>query len=104
MSTGSDCREADCRIKGGENNDAMNAYHNAAKSYKKSDPEGQSRRLLRCIPSALLTFPPRRALCLAAIAALHQTIKLLIKAGSFRQAADREKEVRHSHHSPTNTF
>lgn len=41
MSTGSDCREADCRIKGGENNDAMNAYHNAAKSYKKSDPEGQ---------------------------------------------------------------
>jgi len=35
------CREADCRLKGGENNDAMNAYHNAAKSYKKSDPEGE---------------------------------------------------------------
>lgn len=30
----------------------------------------------------------------AAVSALHQTIKLLIKAGSFRQAADREKEVR----------
>lgn len=35
-------READCRLKAGEQNDAMNAYHNAAKSYKKSDPEGVS--------------------------------------------------------------
>lgn len=37
-------READCRIKAGESNDAMNAYHNAAKSYKKSDPEGELSR------------------------------------------------------------
>lgn len=30
---------------------------------------------------------------LAAVSALHQAIKLLINAGNFRQAADREKEV-----------
>lgn len=29
------------------------------------------------------------------MSALHQTIKLLVQAGNFRQAADREKEVRH---------
>lgn len=29
----------------------------------------------------------------AAVTALHQTIKLLVQAGNFRQAADREKEV-----------
>ncbi|KAL7424481.1 vesicular-fusion protein S17 [Cryptotrichosporon argae] len=61
-------REAACRIQAKENNDAMNAYHNAAKSFKKSNPE-------------------------AAVSALHQTIKLLIDAGNFRQAADREKEI-----------
>lgn len=31
---------------------------------------------------------------IAAVSALHQAIKLLIQAGNFRQAADREKEVR----------
>jgi alpha-soluble NSF attachment protein len=31
------------------------------------------------------------------VSALHQTIKLLVQAGNFRQAADREKEV--SHHT-----
>ncbi|ORY22376.1 soluble NSF attachment protein [Naematelia encephala] len=61
-------REAACRLKAGENNDAMNAFHNAAKSYKKSNPE-------------------------AAVSALHQTIQLLTQAGNFRQAADREKEI-----------
>jgi len=61
-------KEADCRIKSGEPNDAINAYHNAAKSFKKSDPE-------------------------AAVSSLHQCIQLLIKAGNFRQAADREKEI-----------
>lgn len=44
-------READCRLKAGEQNDAMNAYHNAAKSYKKSDPEGASQ--LQTAQSAL---------------------------------------------------
>jgi len=34
-------REAACRQQANELNDAMNAFHNAAKSYKKSDPEGQ---------------------------------------------------------------
>ncbi|KAK4689229.1 alpha-soluble NSF attachment protein, partial [Tremellales sp. Uapishka_1] len=61
-------REAACRQHANENNDAMNAFHNAARSYKKSDPE-------------------------AAVSALHRTIKLLIQAGNFRQAADREKEI-----------
>ncbi|WVQ74367.1 hypothetical protein IAR50_003967 [Cryptococcus sp. DSM 104548] len=61
-------REAACRLKLNENNDAMNAFHNAAKSYKKSNPE-------------------------AAVSALHQAIKLLIESGLFRQAADREKEI-----------
>jgi hypothetical protein len=32
-------------------------------------------------------------MCSAAVSALHQAIKLLIDAGNFRQAADREKEV-----------
>lgn len=35
-------REAACRQHANETNDAMNAFHNAAKSYKKSDPEGTS--------------------------------------------------------------
>ncbi|GFZ50964.1 Vesicular-fusion protein SEC17 [Saitozyma sp. JCM 24511] len=61
-------REAACRQKANENNDAMNAFKNAANSYKKSNPE-------------------------AAVSALHQAIKLLIDAGNFRQAADREKEI-----------
>ena len=34
-------REAACRQHANEMNDAMNAFHNAAKSYKKSDPEGE---------------------------------------------------------------
>lgn len=34
-------READCRLQAGEKNDAMNAFHNAAKSYKKNDPAGE---------------------------------------------------------------
>ncbi|RSH91400.1 vesicular-fusion protein S17 [Saitozyma podzolica] len=61
-------REAACRQKANENNDAMNAFKNAANSYKKRNPE-------------------------AAVSALHQAIKLLIDAGNFRQAADREKEI-----------
>ena len=36
-----DFREAACRQHANELNDAMNAFHNAAKSYKKSEPEGQ---------------------------------------------------------------
>jgi len=72
-------REAACRQHANEMNDAMNAFHNAAKSYKKSDPEG----------GWLFCFQ----LTAAAVTALHQTIKLLVQAGNFRQAADREKEV-----------
>lgn len=35
-------REAACRQQANEMNDAMNAFHNAAKSYKKSNPEGET--------------------------------------------------------------
>ena len=62
----------------------MNAYHNAAKSYKKSDPEG---------PSSYPHLPRHTDKAAAAVSALHQAIKLLSTAGNFRQAADREKEV-----------
>lgn len=62
----------------------MNAFHNAAKSYKKSNPEGK--RVLQFTNVLELTR-------LAAVSALHQAIKLLINAGNFRQAADREKEA-----------
>ena len=34
-------REAACRQHGNEQNDAMNAFHNAAKSFKKTSPEGK---------------------------------------------------------------
>jgi len=61
-------KEAACRLQGNETNDAMNAFHNAAKSFKKSQPE-------------------------AAVSALHQCIKILVQEGHFRQAADREKEI-----------
>jgi len=61
-------REAECREKGGENNEAANAWWNASKSYKRGFPD-------------------------LAIAALSQTIIHLTKAGRFRQAADREKEI-----------
>jgi alpha-soluble NSF attachment protein len=36
-------REAACRQQGNENNDAMNAFKNAANAYKKTNPEGMSR-------------------------------------------------------------
>ncbi len=63
----------------------MNAFHNAAKSYKKSDPEGLSLHHGDAVQPLISRV--------AAVSALHQTIKLLVQAGNFRQAADREKEV-----------
>lgn len=44
-----DHREAACRLRLNENNDAMNAFHNAAKSYKKSNPEGVCRPICHLI-------------------------------------------------------
>ncbi|KAF9453861.1 vesicular-fusion protein SEC17 [Macrolepiota fuliginosa MF-IS2] len=61
-------REAECREKCSESNEAANAWWNAAKAYKRSHPE-------------------------LAIQALTQTINHLTKSGRFRQAADREKEI-----------
>ncbi|RXK41486.1 alpha-soluble NSF attachment protein [Tremella mesenterica] len=93
-------REAACRNKAGESNDEINAWHNAAKSYKKSNPEVP--------PGTLFSSPPHSfteetddldalmghlTYFQAAVTALHQCIKLLVKSGNFRQAADREKEI-----------
>lgn len=79
-------------------NTRVDAYHNAAKSYKKSDPEGET-RIVRATSAALrvrlpLSPPFPDTLSPAAVTALHRAIQLLMKNGSFRQAADREKEVR----------
>jgi len=67
----------------------MNAFHNAAKSYKKCDPEGAHSSLDQAPLNMLINVYPR----VAAVSALHKTIGLLLKSGNFRQAADREKEV-----------
>ncbi|TFK41208.1 vesicular-fusion protein SEC17 [Crucibulum laeve] len=61
-------REAECREKCSENNEAANAWWNAAKAYKRGFPD-------------------------LAIQALSQTITHLTQGGRFRQAADREKEI-----------
>ncbi|KAI0094826.1 TPR-like protein [Irpex rosettiformis] len=61
-------REAECREKSQESNEAAQAWWNAAKAYKRGYPD-------------------------LAIQALSQTITHLTKAGRFRQAADREKEI-----------
>jgi len=61
-------KEAECREKAGEKDEAANANWNAAKSYKKASPD-------------------------KAIQALSATISLLTGLGRFRQAADREKEI-----------
>ncbi|KAI9438385.1 vesicular-fusion protein SEC17 [Russula earlei] len=61
-------KEAECREKCNEQNDAANAWWNAAKAYKRGFPD-------------------------LAIQALSQTVTHLTQAGRFRQAADREKEI-----------
>jgi len=61
-------KEADCRDKQGERDEAANAWWNAAKSYKRGYPD-------------------------LAIGALTSTVTLLTQLGRFRQAADREKEI-----------
>jgi len=61
-------KEAECREKCNETNDAANAWWNAAKAYKRGYPD-------------------------LAVQALSQTVTHLTQAGRFRQAADREKEI-----------
>ncbi|KAI0788476.1 TPR-like protein [Abortiporus biennis] len=61
-------REAECREKSNEPNEAAQAWWNAAKAYKRTNPD-------------------------LAIQALSQTITHLTQGGRFRQAADREKEI-----------
>ncbi|KAH8100663.1 vesicular-fusion protein SEC17 [Cristinia sonorae] len=61
-------REAECREKCSEANEAAQAWWNAAKAYKQGYPE-------------------------LAVQAFSQTITHLTKQGRFRQAADREKDI-----------
>ncbi|KAJ7071074.1 vesicular-fusion protein SEC17 [Mycena amicta] len=65
-------REAECRENGKEANEAANAWWNAAKAYKRGFPQ-------------------------LAVQALSHTITHLTRAGRFRQAADREKEIGQIH-------
>lgn len=76
-------REAECREKCKEANDAANAWWNAAKAYKQGFPDRE-----------LYPLRARSASSSAvAIQALSQTIVHLTASGRFRQAADREKEI-----------
>lgn len=78
-------REAECREKCKEQNEAANAWWNAAKAYKRGFPD----RELEDSHIRLEIDPPH----LVAIQALTQTIVHLTQGGRFRQAADREKEI-----------
>lgn len=79
-------KEAECREKCNETNDAANAWWNAAKAYKRGFPD---RALINC----LRRYPLRVLLQPVAVQALSQTVTHLTQAGRFRQAADREKEI-----------
>ncbi|KAG6851163.1 vesicular-fusion protein S17 [Arthromyces matolae] len=70
-------REAECREKCKEQNEASNAWWNAAKAYKRGYPD-------------------------LAVQALSQTIVHLTQGGRFRQAADREKEIGQIHLQESN--
>lgn len=89
-------REAECREKCKEVNEAANAWWNASKAYKRGYPDRAS-----CL---FLHHYVRRThlLSLVAVQALSQTITALTRAGRFRQAADREKEIAQIHLQETN--
>ncbi|KAF8585554.1 vesicular-fusion protein SEC17 [Ramaria rubella] len=70
-------KEAECREKANESNEAANAWWNAAKAYKQGYPE-------------------------LALEALANTVTFLTQAGRFRQAADREKEIAQIHLKESN--
>ncbi len=79
-------KEAECREKCNETNDAANAWWNAAKAYKRGHPD---RTLINCSCSIFT----KHSLHQVAVQALSQTVTHLTQAGRFRQAADREKEI-----------
>jgi alpha-soluble NSF attachment protein len=79
-------KEAECREKCKETNDAANAWWNAAKAYKRGYPD---RALIGYASHKSLRVPFHTV----AIQALSQTVVHLTQAGRFRQAADREKEI-----------
>ena len=78
-------REAECREKCQESNEAAQAWWNAAKAYKRGYPDCE---LLLSYRTAGIHIVPT-----VAVQALSMTITHLTKAGRFRQAADREKEI-----------
>lgn len=80
-------REAECREKCKETNEAANAWWNAAKAFKRGYPDRKFTPYTPRWSKALNLHPP------VAIPALSQTITHLTAAGRFRQAADREKEI-----------
>jgi len=79
-------REAECREQCKEQNEAANAWWNAAKAYKRGFPERESMEW-SSVPGA------DHHISAVAIQALTQTIVHLTQGGRFRQAADREKEI-----------
>lgn len=79
-------REAECREKCKELNEEANAWWNAAKAYKQGFPDCEYHHPLR----AAVRYNDAPTV---AVQALTQTISALCKAGRFRQAADREKEI-----------
>lgn len=80
-------KEAECREKSDDGNSAANAWWNAAKVYRIAE---QYDRMSLCP-----TRHPRELLnrFSVAIQAFLQAIAFLCKAGRFRQAADREKDI-----------
>jgi alpha-soluble NSF attachment protein len=78
-------REAECREKCKETSEAANAWWNAAKAYKQGFPDRES--------VSRLFKPVVLRISIVAVQALTQTVIHLTRAGRFRQAADREKEI-----------
>jgi alpha-soluble NSF attachment protein len=79
-------REAECREKCNETNEAANAWWNAAKAYKRGFPD-RAFIFVTTVQNNMFIITS------VAIQALTQTIIHLTKGGRFRQAADREKEI-----------
>ena len=80
-------REAECREKCKETNEASNAWWNAAKAYKRGHPDRKWFGWTYIQPHHYVDHVA------VAIQALTQTIVHLTTGGRFRQAADREKEI-----------
>lgn len=83
-----DCfvKAGEASLRGEERDEAAGDFWKAAKAYKKTNPERTASPRLRSITADLSYHT-------VAVGALQRTIELLKTKGSFRQAADRQKEV-----------